>query len=140
MSINASNIKNRRVSSYLNNNEIDIFINVEKKDVKKKIHFFGEYFSVIDEYNPELFINNNIFNFQKYFIPEIDGEYNIKIILSKDLGNCRYMFENCEKILFINLKISNTKNIIQYVKEIYPKNFWKKSKNNSCYYVLYIIF
>jgi len=39
-----SHTKNRRVSSYLNNNEIDIFINVEKKDIQKKFIFLASIF------------------------------------------------------------------------------------------------
>ena len=32
-------------------------------------------------------VNNNLYEFEKYFIPEKEGKYNIKINFSKKLNN-----------------------------------------------------
>ena len=52
----------------------------------------------------ELYINNkkqNIIN--KFFKPEQEGEYKIKIIFNKKLTDCSYMFSWCENITSIDL-------------------------------------
>jgi serine/threonine protein kinase len=74
-------------------NEISLTININEDDIGKKIYFLDnpEY---IDEYtikdkhdhlkemneeNTELYINNFKYKFKKYFIPEKEGLYTIKI-------------------------------------------------------------
>ena len=61
--------------------------------------------------NTELYINNNNYEYKKYFIPEKEGEYKIIIKFNIDLKDCSYMFVGCENIININFISFNTTNV-----------------------------
>ena len=80
------------------NNEINILINIEKKDIQKEIYFLDNYecnhenLKELNKYNTGLYINNNEYEYKKYFIPEEEGEYNINIKFNINITDCSYMF------------------------------------------------
>ena len=99
-------------------NEINILINIDKKDLNKKIYFLNNYayeeneeLFLLNKTNTELYINN--FNkkieYKKYFIPKKEGDFNIKLKFSINLRDCSYMFAGCENIIKINFIYFNTK-------------------------------
>ena len=112
-------------------NEINILINVGKEEVGKNIYFLDNYkykdekgdthnnLIELNESNTELFIDNKKENFNKYFIPEEDKDYNIKIKFNINLTDCSYMFAGCENITSINFISFNTKYITNMKKMFY---------------------
>ena len=65
----------------------------------------------LNEGNTELSINNKKYKYSKYFIPDKEGEYNIKLKFKKNITDCSYMFSGCNKIININLNHFNTKDV-----------------------------
>ena len=49
----------------------------------------------LDYYNPELYINNIKYKYNKCFKPKTKGEYLIKIIINFYLTDCSFMFSGC---------------------------------------------
>ena len=112
-------------------NEIDILINIEtKKDINNnKIYFLYNYphtessekehndnnLSILEQLNPELYIDNVQKEFHNYYNFENEGKYNIKIKFNKYLTDTSYMFAGCKNIISINFirfkssKIQNMK-------------------------------
>ena len=106
-------------------NEIKLVVNAEKNEINKEIYFldnikyysgnvehFHDNLEELNETNVELFINDKKFKFKKYFIPEKEGKYNIKLKFNLFLKDCSYMFAGCRKIENIDLSSFNTKNVI----------------------------
>ena len=115
-------------------NEINITVNIDKKDIGQKIYFLDnkyvendfEYlshdnFKEFNEFNTDLYINKKKETFKKYFVPSNDGIltvfytflffylFNINIKFNKNLKDCSYMFAGCENIININFISFNTK-------------------------------
>ena len=103
-------------------NQILIKIKIGKEDISKKIYFLdNEYYLQnnveikFDDFNKELkellnnqqieiYINGQIKNEKNnYFIPDKEGEYEIKLIFKKKIKDCSYMFRNCENIIRLDL-------------------------------------
>ena len=103
-------------------NEIELIINISKNNINKKIYFFDNYeyyddernyhfhdnLKELNELNTELYINDNKNKYQKYFIPEKEGEYNIKIKFNINLTDCSFMFAGCKNITNIKFHSFNT--------------------------------
>jgi len=101
-----------------------ILIKVDKEeDVWQEIYFlsnkyysnkeekyinFDDKLKELNKDNTELYINEVKYEYNKYFIPQEIGEYNIKIKFKNNLINCSYMFSGCENIKYINLSNLNT--------------------------------
>jgi len=106
-------------------NEINILVNIETEDINKNIYFLDNYKSEteneekhlhnnlneLNESNTELYINNNKKIYRKYFRPEIEGKYTIKLIFNSYITDCSYMFAGCENIININFISFDTKYI-----------------------------
>ena len=108
-------------------NEIHIRLNIEENDVNKNIYFLDNYeyekdrkrhyhdnLKELNQLNTELSINNEIATYNKYFIPEKKGEYNIKLKFNLNLTDCSYMFAGCNNIMnikFISLNSENVENM-----------------------------
>ena len=117
----SQNILKKKAKILKSQNKIVIIIKVKQKDINKKIYFldnesyfqndktknFKDYNKEIKELKEnqvELFINDNKKeNFNKYFIPDKEGEYKIKIIFKNKMTDCRYMFRNCDNIKSVDL-------------------------------------
>ena len=77
------------ISKILNDPNTELYINGEKKEKKEK---------------KEKYLEN-------YFIPEKEGEYNIKLQFDFNLEDCSYMFAGCENIIKINFEDCYTENV-----------------------------
>ena len=95
-----------------NKNEIDILIKIYKEDINKEIYFLNNNFIDNNKYlngaNTELYINEKLYKFKKYFKPNKEGDYKIKLKFGINLTDCSYMFANCKKIIKLNFNSFNT--------------------------------
>ena len=107
---------NKYKDNQYSNNEIDISINVSNKEVNKDVYFLSnnekDNFTELNESNAEIIINDIKYKYAKYFKPEREGEYNIKLKFNINLTDCSYMFANCKNIKNINFISFNTRYII----------------------------
>ena len=103
-------------------------LKIEKKDINKDIYFLdntnGEYLidgewifnnhdnlKELNESNVELYIDNKNFKYKKFFNPEKEGLYEIKLIIKIDITDCSFMFYDCENITNLDLSSFDTKNV-----------------------------
>ena len=120
-----------------NINEINLKIKINKNDVNKKIYFLDnsegkisvgikynedgkpdfikeehhhDFLKELNESNVELYINDKYYNFQKYFIPDKEGEYNILLKFNILIRDCSFMFYGCSNLINIDLSSFNTRN------------------------------
>jgi len=109
------------------NNKIKINLNINNKDINKKIYFldntdyiedktnikyFHDNLKELNEDNTELYINNIKYKYKKYFIPEKKGKYKIKLIFKINIKDCSFMFAGCKNIIDINFNNFNTSNVV----------------------------
>ena len=137
------------IKKYINNfrhklsveNEINITVKIDDiLKLNKEIYFLDNYnteekeeekyahnnFKELNEINTMLYINNIPKKFDKFFIPETLGEYNIKLIFSINLTDCSYMFSGCENITDINFISFKTKYVTSMKYMFYNCNKIKK--------------
>ena len=125
--INEESLKITEKNNYSNyrdkNNEILIIVEIQKKDInkniyfldntdyfdeEKKINYFHDNLPELNKSNVELFINNEKYEFQKYFIPNKEGFYTIKLKINIYIKNCSHMFNECNNLINIDLSSFNT--------------------------------
>ena len=109
--INNVNNKYKNIRHNLNNynlNEIDILVNIKENNINKKIYFLNDKFK-LDELNTELYINEEKKEYQNYFIPQNEGNYNIKLKFFENIKDCSFMFAECKNIINIDFTRFNTK-------------------------------
>ena len=109
--INNVNNKYKNIRHNLNNynlNEIDILVNIKENNINKKIYFLNDKFK-LDELNTELYINDEKKEYQNYFIPQNEGNYNIKLKFFENIKDCSFMFAECKNIINIDFTRFNTK-------------------------------
>ena len=114
-----NNIINEFIDSLNPNNEIIITLHVDEKDISdnKKIYFLDNYdekhehLIELNKINTELYIDNEIQEYHKYFEPQSSGDYNIKLNFKINLTDCSYMFAGCKNITNIKFISFNTKYI-----------------------------
>ena len=107
-------------------NEITLKLEIKKEDINKEIYFLDNINYVDDiikekkpnstltelnETNVMLYINNNKYNYNKYFKPEKEGIYTIKLVFSVRMTNCVQMFHGCNNIINIDLSCFNTEKV-----------------------------
>ena len=121
---NILNIYNRK------NNVITMTVKIGKNDINREIYFLdnsnasynfhgnGEYeqhhhdfLKELNETNVELYINNKLHKYKKYFIPEKEGIYNILLKFNTILTDCTFMFSGCYNLINIDLSSFDTKNV-----------------------------
>ena len=113
------NYKKIKNNSFKTINEIKIKIEVDNKNINKKVFFLGDnnkddiylkkFFSEkLNENNIDLYIDDSKYEFKKYFIPEREGYYDIKLKFKYLVQDCSFMFENCSNIIMIDLSLFNT--------------------------------
>ena len=100
------------------NNQIKLKLKINKKDINKEIYFLDntkehKYLNELTSSNTELYIDNKKYIYQKYFLPEKEGIYNIKLIFYINLIDCSFMFSGCYNIKKINLFSFITKNVVK---------------------------
>ena len=99
-----------------NENEIIMKIKIEKDDIKKDIYFLdnsGDHDNLkeLNELNVELFIDDIKYKYQKYFNPEKEGIYTIKILFKLKMKDCSNMFYKCKNLIDINLSSFDTEEV-----------------------------
>ena len=99
-----------------NENEIIMKIKIEKDDIKKDIYFLDnflehEYLKELNELNVELYIEDIKYKYQKYFNPEKEGIYTIRILFNVKMKDCGNMFYNCKNLIDINLSYFDTQEV-----------------------------
>jgi len=85
--------------------------NVDYTDINGKKHFHDN-LKELNNKNVDLYINNIKYDFKKYFTPDKEGEYSIKLIFKNNLKDCSFMFAGCENITKIDFSSFITKNVI----------------------------
>ena len=125
----------------INPNEIKLTIKIEKDDINKKIYFLDntdskeicvgfkenenseygfdpiieehhhDFLKELNELNTELYINDKKYKYEKYFIPDKEGEYNILLKFNILMTDCSFMFYECKNIINIDLSSFNTQNV-----------------------------
>ena len=70
-----------------------------------------DFIKELNESNTELYINNKKYKYEKYFIPEKEGDYNILLKFNFFLSDCSFMFYDCNHLTNIDLSSFNTKNV-----------------------------
>jgi surface protein len=63
----------------------------------------------LNELNTDIYINKKKEKYQKYFIPDKEGEYDIILKFDINITNCSYMFAGCKNITNIEFISFNTK-------------------------------
>ena len=128
----------------INNNEIKLTVKIEKDDINEKIYFLDntdgniyvrlevneesekglneikefhqhDFLKELNESNTELYINNKKYKFEKYFIPEKEGEYNILLKINIFMTDCSFMFYKCNNIINIDLSSFNSQNVTKMI-------------------------
>ena len=112
------------------NNEIKLEVKIEEENINKKIYFLDntdenvyvsayreeehhhDFLKELDESNVELYINNKICSYKKYFIPDKEGYYQILLKFNIFLKDCSFMFYNCKNIINIDFSSFITRNTI----------------------------
>ena len=121
--LNKTNYKNN-IKSSLNNplNNLDtnksgiiIEIKIEENDIDKDIYFldgnFHDNLKELNKDNTELYINGDKKEYNKYFIPEIEGIYTILLIFNISITDCSHMFDSCNRIIHIDFSNFDTTNV-----------------------------
>ena len=119
---NGNNLKINNIK-----NELEIKLRIDKKDINKKIYFldntdyietksnikhYHENLKELNESNVDLYINSYRYKYEKFFIPDKEGIYKIKLIFKIYIKDCSFMFAGCNNIINIDFKNFNTKNVI----------------------------
>ena len=111
------------------NNQINLLVKIEKEDINKHIYFldntagdlyingkweshYHDFLKELNDSNVELFINKTKFEYQKFFKPEKEGNYEIILKLNTNIKDCGFMFYNCSNLINIDLSSFDTKNVI----------------------------
>ena len=101
-------------------NEILLSLKVYKKDISKKVNFLfnsdtinneEDILKELNNSNTKLFVNDEEYKFEKFFIPQKEGIYKIKLVFNFYMTNCDYMFYNCRNIIDLDLSSFNTKEV-----------------------------
>ena len=115
--------------NYNKNNEINLTLKIENKDINKKIYFLNkdndkfnkdeEYKDSIEYYNKllneskiEIFLNDQKYDNKKYFQPKKEDLYEIKLKFASNITNMSYMFYGCSNLTKIDLSSFDTENVI----------------------------
>ena len=95
-------------------NEINIFIEVNKEDINKKVYFLNDkLLKELKSSSFKIYIDNEESKFKNYFIPQKDGVYNISVeILNNNFIDCSDMFSECKNIMQILFTHFNTETVI----------------------------
>ena len=131
--INIGTVLRRPIEAFnelknLNNqkNFIILKIKVTNDDINKEIYFLDNsnnldeninqknchtHLNELNELNTKLYINNIEYKYKKYFIPEREGIYSIKLELNISIKDCSYMFFKCHNTINIYLSSFNSKNV-----------------------------
>ena len=119
-----------------------------KNDINKDIYFldntdvvikgendvshFHDCLKALNSGNTIVIINNTKYKYNKYFRPDKEGEYNIKIKFKYNLHDCSYMFYNCTNLLSVDLSSFNTKYVTNMEKMFFFCRRLKSINFSNC--------
>ena len=91
-------------------------VKIEKEDINKDIYFLDNTFGhdnlkELNEYNTEIFIDNKKYKYTKYFKPEKEGLYEIKIKFNINIKDCSFIFYDCSNLINIDLSSFDAENV-----------------------------
>ena len=124
-------------------NEVNLKIKVKTKDIKQKVYFldntnfsdwfthkkhFHDFLKELNESNTKVYINGNEMIYKKYFIPEEEGIYDIKIVINIKIKDCSFMFADCDNIISIDLSSFDASNATD-ISHMFYKNYQLESIN-----------
>ena len=92
------------------NKDIYFLDNTNYTDLNGEDHLHDN-LKELNSTNVDLYINNIKYEFKKYFTPETEGEYCIKLKFKVNLKDCSFMFAGCKNIINIDLKLFITKDV-----------------------------
>ena len=127
---NIINIYNKIKNNKLN--EIKLILDIKKEDINKDIYFLDntngnfisygkreeyhhDFLKELNEINTELYINDIKYKYKKYFKPDKEGIYYIRIKLNIQIKDCSYMFCKCNNLIDIDLSQFDTKNVTNMI-------------------------
>ena len=114
----------------MDKNQIKFILKIGTQDINKKTYFLDntdecvyisafeteehhhDFLKELNDTNVELYINNEKLKFQKYFIPEKEGNYHFLLRFDFVPKNCSFMFYNCSKMIKIDLSSFDTINVV----------------------------
>ena len=104
----------KKVNKFNINNNIEITIEVNKDNIGKDIYFLDNYdnndhLKEFNKSNTKIYIDNEIYEFKKYFKPNKIGIHKINLIFEKNITDSSYMFAGCENIIKIDFNNFYTK-------------------------------
>ena len=99
-------------------NVIELLLEIKQKHLSKDIYFLDntdytdlngekhlhDNLKELNSTNVDLYINNIKYDFKKFFTPDKEGEYSIKLKFKKKLKDCSFMFARCKNIIKIDFK------------------------------------
>ena len=108
-------------------NEIRMVIEIDEFDINNEIYFldntngytddgtnikhYHDNLKELNESNTELYINDKKYKFKKFFKPDKEGIYKIRLVFNTSIKDCSYMFYNCSFISYIDLSSFDTKDV-----------------------------
>ena len=115
----------KKKENEIKKNEIKLEIKINKDEINKDIYFldntdgyfndighFHDNLKELNELNTELYINDKKYKYKKYFNPDKEGIYIIKLKYNINIKDCSFMFCNCKNIINIDLSsFQDTKNV-----------------------------
>ena len=137
-------------------NELKLTLKIDKDDINKKIYFLDntddndiyvkteineklkdgltiikeehhhDFLKELNDANTELYINDKKFKYEKYFIPEKEGDYNILLKFKINMNDCSFMFYKCSNITKIDLSSFDTQNVTDMRKMFFGCNNLKE--------------
>ena len=107
-------------------NLIILTVKIEQNDLYKDIYFLDntnyidlngeehlhDNLKELNNTNVDLYINNIKHDFKKYFTPDEEGEYSIKLEFKNNIKDCSFMFAGCMNIIDIDFKSFITEDAI----------------------------
>ena len=106
-------------------NEKGEFVNI----IREEHHH--DFLKELNESEVELYINDKKYKYEKFFIPDKEGEYNILLKLKILMKDCRFMFYGCSNLTSINLSSFNTQNVTNMSNMFYGCSNLKEIKINK---------
>ena len=118
------------IDDFINKNEIILNLEIYGWDLNKKIYFldntdyidkdtgkkhFHDNLKELSQYNVKMYIifqnEEKEYKYNKFFIPNNEGKYIIRLRFKKRIKDCSHMFNCCNNITSINLSSFDTKNV-----------------------------
>ena len=147
----ANDIKNKKVStnkekniSKINKGEggggIKLKIKIEKEDINKEVYFldnthifdenlvkhYHDYLGELNDSNVDLYINDEKHKYQKFYVFDKAGTYNIRLDFKEKIEDCSYMFCNCDHLINVDLSSFQTDIVRDMTRMFYNCNNLKE--------------